>query len=173
MPKTGKSKQPAQAGTRRDCYYQQLLHQARCQRNIAVRPEELAWFDIRHYDYVRDLSLKHLMTELIVRGALCSKPDIVTWNGAVLRPGEIFQTCYPRITAGKPAVHPLFISHEQLPELKYLPAPDTPASPVLTSPVRELSISDIDDCYHALSATDVDKAFFHLKNPGIPVISGI
>ncbi|MBS0895560.1 hypothetical protein JK211_16290 [Tatumella sp. JGM130] len=97
MQKTGKSKQPAQARTRRNCYYQQLLHQARCRKNFTVTPEDLSWFDIRHYDYVRDLSLKHLMTELIVRGALCSKPDIVMWDGAVLGPGEIFQVCYPRI----------------------------------------------------------------------------
>ncbi|WP_371734656.1 DUF6387 family protein [Tatumella sp. JGM130] len=76
------------------------------------------------------------------------------------------------MTAGKPALHPLFISHEQLPELKSLRAPDTPAFPVLTLPVRELSIGDIDDCYHALSAADVDKTFFSLEESRHPCYLG-
>ena len=168
MQNTGGNKKHDRVNVSPVSYYQQLLHQARCRKDFTVTPEELSWFDIRRYDYVRDLSLKHLMTELIVRGVLCSKPNILTWDGAVLGPGEIFKTCYPRITDGKPALHPLFISHEQLPELKYLRAPDTPAFTMLTLPVRELSISDIDDCYHALSAADVDKTFFSLEESRHP-----
>jgi hypothetical protein len=34
----------------------------------------------------------------------------------VLGPGEVFQTCYPKIIAGEPALHKLFISHEKIPE---------------------------------------------------------
>lgn len=170
MRKDEKKKNTARIPIRSDSYYQQLLNIAGCRASNPVEQKDLAWFDLSHYDYVRHLSLRQLMTELIVRGSLCSAPDIVTWDGAVLGPSEIFQTCYPEIIAGNPALHPLFISHEQIPELNYLPGPDAPASPMLTLPVRELNIGDIDACYHALSAADMDKEFFYLRSPGIPVI---
>lgn len=76
---------------RSDSYYQQLLNIAGCRASNPVEQKDLAWFDLSHYDYVRHLSLRQLMTELIVRGSLCSAPDIVTWDGAVLGPGEIFR----------------------------------------------------------------------------------
>lgn len=172
MPKTGKSKQPAQARTRRDCYYQQLLHQARCQKNIAVRPEELAWFDIGHYQYVRHLTLRELMTELVVRGSLCTAPDIVTRDGTVLGPGEVFQTCYPKIIAGEPELHKLFISHEKIPELNYLRSTEDVCPQALELPVRELSIGDIDTCYHALSAAETAGTTFSMETSRHPCYLG-
>ncbi|EPN6935910.1 DUF6387 family protein [Klebsiella variicola] len=172
MQETGKAIQPGQPHAYPGCYYQQLLHQARCRKNIAVRPEELAWFDIGHYKYVRHLTLRELMTELVVRGSLCTAPDIVTWDGAVLGPGEVFQTCYPNIIAGEPALHKLFISHETIPELNYLRSTEGVASPALDLPVRELSIGDIDACYHALSAAETDEATFSLETSRHPCYLG-
>ncbi len=168
MREDRKKKNTARKQIRSDSYYQRLLNIAGCRESPPVEQKDLAWFDISLYDYVRNLNLRQLMTEVIVRGSLCSAPDIVTWDGAVLGPGEIFQTCYPEIIAGNPELHPLFISHEQIPELNYLPGPDAPASPVLTLPVRELSIGDIDACYHALSAADMDKEFFLLEESRHP-----
>lgn len=168
MQDTGKERTPGQKSVRPVSYYQQLLHQARCRKNISVKPEELAWFDISHYKYVHCLTLRELMTELMVRGSLCTAPDIETWDDAVLGPGEVFQTCYPKILAGEPALHKLFISHEQIPELNYLSDPGESSSPVLTLPVRELSIGDIDTCYHALSAADTDTPFFSLEESRHP-----
>ncbi|HBS5782870.1 TPA: hypothetical protein MAK69_004255 [Klebsiella aerogenes] len=168
MREDRKKKNTAGKQIRSDSYYQRLLNIGGCRESPPVEQKDLAWFDLSHYDYVRLLSLRQLMTELIVRGSLCSSPDIVTWDGTVLGPGEIFQTCYPKIIAGNPALHPLFISHEQIPELNYLPGQDAPASPILTLPVRELNIGDIDTCYHALSAADMDKEFFLLEESRHP-----
>ncbi|MGR7259112.1 DUF6387 family protein [Klebsiella aerogenes] len=172
MQDAGKERKPGQKYVRSVSYYQQLLHQARCRKNISVKPEELAWFDIRHYKYVHRLSLRELITELVVRGTLCTAPDIVTWDGVTLGPGEVFQNCYPKILAGEPQLHRLFISHEQIPELNYLSDPGEPSSPVLTLPVRELNVGDIDACYHALSAADRDEPFFSLEESRHPCYLG-
>lgn len=162
MQETGKDKKSDQKHAPSDSYYQQLLHRARCRGESPVEPEELAWFDIRHYKYLRDLSLRQLITELVIRGTLCTALDIVTWDGMTLGPGKVFQTCYPKIIAGEPALHRLFISHEKIPELNYLLSPGDFSPQALTLPVRELSIGDIDACYHALSAADSDREFFSL-----------
>lgn len=169
MQETGKGKKSGQKHTY-PTYYQQLLDRARCCDPV-VEPEALVWFDIKHYEYLHNLSLRQIMTELVVRGTLCTAPDIVAWDGAVLGPSEIFNACYPKIIAGEPAIHQLFISHEKIPELNYVLSPED-TSPALTLPVRELSIGDIDACYHALSAAETGNEFFTLEETQHPCYLG-
>ena len=168
MQKIGKVKKSDPKYAPSDSYYQQLLHRARCRGESPVESEELAWFDLRHYKYVHRLSLRELITELVIRGTLCTALDIVMWDGMTLVPGDVFQTCYPKIIAGEPALHRLFISHEKIPELNYLLSPGDFSPLALPLPVRELSIGDIDACYHALSAADADSEFFSLDEARHP-----
>ena len=173
MQNTGKNKMPNQEHASPVSYYHQLLNRAGCKKdkNNPAKSDELAWFNIKHYQYIRHLSIRHLMTEIVIRGHLCTAPDFVAWDGSVLGPRDIFNTCNQKIIAGEPKLHPLFISHEKIPELNYLISPED-STPILTLPVRELSIGDIDACYHALSAAETGEKFFSLEESRHPCYLG-
>lgn len=159
MNNTSVHQQKSKKNVKKPFYYDALLLKAQCRKNWMDSknsknegtPEELSWFKIKNYDFVRDLTLRDLLIELVVRADLCTQPDVVTRYGCILSKTEDYSKTYPRIISGEPAIHEFYKSHDKIPDLCYLAEDDDISTPALALPVREMSIRDIDACHDALS----------------------
>ncbi|MEQ5120893.1 DUF6387 family protein [Morganella morganii] len=133
-----------------ETYYQRLLKDT--PRNNKVKEKELNWFKIQNYDYITNLSLRQLITEIVIREKLCTNSDEIGCSGLKYGKTELFNVCYPEILSGKPEINGLFDLHEKIPTLSYLRHTDECSPSVTKLPIRELNIRDIDGCYNALSS---------------------
>lgn len=136
-------------------YYEKLLQQAQC-RTEEITQEDLSWFKIKNYDYVKNLKLRELIIEIVVRANLCTRPDVVCWRGTFFSKTPSFSKIYPKIISGEPEIHGYFISHDRIPDMGFLKEEDETFSPEPEQAERNMNVSAADDNSEACFAQSKD-----------------
>lgn len=147
-------------------YYSQVLSRAKCKEHRASQ-EEVDWFDIKNYQFANRIPFKELICELIARVDSANAAHTEDSYGIVS--ASLFDKIYSDITTGHPTINNYFIYDHNDPriislankmeqEVEIADGGDleliTLDQASLNIPVRELNISDIRDCYHAISSTE-------------------
>ncbi|HHQ6722829.1 TPA: DUF6387 family protein [Serratia fonticola] len=148
-------------------YYSQVLSRAKCKAYDA-KQEDLNWFNIKNYQFANEISFRELIVELIARIDSANAAHTDGDYGIVSK--ALFDKIYSDITTGHPTINNYFISDKDDPRIISLVDKREQEDELADwgvlewftldqhrshIPVRELNISDIHDCYHAISSTEI------------------
>ncbi|MBF7979213.1 MULTISPECIES: DUF6387 family protein [Rahnella] len=153
--------------TEEKSYYHQVLSRAKCEKYNASQ-EDVDWFDIKNYQFTNRIPFKELICELIAR---VDSANVAYTEGSYgIVSASIFDKIYSDIITGHPTINNYFVYDHDDPriislankmeeeveisdsgELKFITLDQVRSN----IPVRELNISDIHDCYHATSSTEI------------------
>lgn len=163
---TGKSEGNKEKGNSKNrTYYSEVLARARCEPHNAT-PQEFDWFCMGNYQFIRTLSVRNLICELAIRTDLGIVANTKSGHGIITK--ILFDEIYTDITSGRPNISTRFLSDMSRPEIIKLSEDLNNDLKHERTPVRELNVQDIYDCYEALLAGDGDTyslAQLHSQHP--------